>query len=749
MKTFLAHLRRMRMRMGISEKFFASIFIISLILITLLGFYYAALASGKVRATVLDGRNALIENNLNFLKENLHNHADWINLHFSRIEEDLHSLRIYTEHLFAQNHLYPTTKGIDFIKHASGCYYTPAHPGTSNLFISADTVITDKLLAEMALTDYLEPFFRSFDTHMDYITAVYFLHSQSALRNYPALDFSKLIQEGLFPADLNVSEYSFYNLTMPDANPEKKVMLTEIYRDITDRGFMVTWNAPVYLPDGTMRGMVGIDMTVGNILDSVLSIELNHQGAYAFLVTHTGQIVSPSKMLLKDLGLFQQVDQISVEQLPDSPLKSILLTLRGAEIQNTHNSEEKYILSALIPINNWTLYYVIPSSEITKPLDIAATQQINTIHREIIFRALLATLLSILIAGSAARMAAKKITSPIMELTDGLKEIAAGNFHKKIISKRTDEIGALVSYYNHMSEKIHQLIKDLKEKAEKEAELKERLSELNQGLEQKVQSRTKELHQANISLRNALNNLEQMQKSRRILFGNISHELKTPLTMLVGYIEALTDGIPGNEEEYRNCLNVIRRQSDRLTRIITDLIEFSKIEDRHSFQYQIIDTNEFFLQYFDELALFLDKRQLHFDYGIHPGLPALQCDPDRMIQVFNNLVQNAVRSTSLGGLIRIKVSSADDRILIEFTDNGCGMRESELEKIFERFYKVKEPSNKTLTDNGSGLGLPIAREIIEAHGGKIRATSVLGKGTTFFIYLPVAGEANKNTTGQI
>ena len=184
-----------------------------------------------------------------------------------------------------------------------------------------------------------------------------------------------------------------------------------------------------------------------------------------------------------------------------------------------------------------------------------------------------------------------------------------------------------------MSEKIHQLIKDLKEKAEKEAELKERLSELNQGLEQKVQSRTKELHQANISLRNALNNLEQMQKSRRILFGNISHELKTPLTMLVGYIEALTDGIPGNEEEYRNCLNVIRRQSDRLTRIITDLIEFSKIEDRHSFQYQIIDTNEFFLQYFDELALFLDKRQLHFDYGIHPGLPALQCDPDRMIQV--------------------------------------------------------------------------------------------------------------------
>ena len=208
----------------------------------------------------------------------------------------------------------------------------------------------------------------------------------------------------------------------------KESHVDEIYRDITDR-FLGDRNAPVYLPDGTMRGMVGIDMTVGNILDSVLSIELNHQGAYAFLVTHTGQIVSPSKMLLKDLGLFQQVDQISVEQLPDSPLKSILLTLRGTDSKHSQQ-RRKYILSALIPINNWTLYYVIPSSEITKPLDIAATQQINTIHREIIFRALLATLLSILIAGSAARMAAKKITSPIMELTDGLKGIAAGNFHK-------------------------------------------------------------------------------------------------------------------------------------------------------------------------------------------------------------------------------------------------------------------------------------------------------------------------------
>lgn len=204
--------------------------------------------------------------------------------------------------------------------------------------------------------------------------------------------------------------------------------------------------------------------------------------------------------------------------------------------------------------------------------------------------------------------------------------------------------------------------------------------------------------------------------------------------MLTGYIEALHDGIPKDETEFKEYLTVIYRQSGRLNRLINDLIDLSHIEARQSMNFTEINTNEFFLQYFDELSFYLEKKKLHFSYSLPPKLPPIIGDAGRIIQVLINLVQNAIRYTPKDGLISITVKVLTNKIQIEVQDDGCGIESAELSNIFQRFYRGI--SDTTTLNGTSGLGLAIAKEIVEAHGGTIWAISNPNEGATFNFTLP-------------
>ena len=730
-----------QLKKKIAYKYFFAIFIVTLVPIIFLGVYYVSEATVKISNIIIGSKEQLIENNITLQQESLINHANWINLHFSNIESNVMNLKLFAEYMFNN----PTQFNVPEItpvmrKDDHGFYYTDPEDRNSNVFVSSRTNLTEDLLTDIYLTAHMDPILKSVDTNID-ITAIYFLLDESVIRIYPAINFPAYVEQGLFPPDLILDEHSFYSMATKENNIDGNVVLTDLYQDITDRGYMVSWTAPVYLEDGTLRGGVGVDMTVKNIMESVLDIAFMHQGSYAFLITQNGQIISPPDILLQDLGIQETREEIQIGNLPTSTFREVIMATHAANEHDpaklTLNNQDKYVISTKIPISDWTLVYVIPDDEIVQPLEIAANQQIQSTGKEVAIQVVVATLLSLIIAGIIAKQLAQTIARPILHLTDGVKQVASGRLKESIHIESYDELGTLTLYFNSMANTIQGLIADLKSKAAAESRLSEQLFDLNQSLEKDVFDRTKELRKSNAELRKALDNLELLQESRSVLFSNISHELKTPLTMLTGYVEALGDDVPSNEQEFKQYLAVLRKQTERLNRLINDLIDLSQIESRQAINFVEINTDEFFLQYIDELGLFLEREGVDFVYHISPNLPKLRGDTGRLIQVFNNLIHNAIRYIDENGLIHLGVGHVDGRLVVKVRDNGCGISSEDMKYIFERFYKGR--------DNGrcagsSGLGLPIAKEIVKIHGGEIHVNSNPGNGATFFITLPTIVE---------
>lgn len=271
-------------------------------------------------------------------------------------------------------------------------------------------------------------------------------------------------------------------------------------------------------------------------------------------------------------------------------------------------------------------------------------------------------------------------------------------------------------------------------------EMSVQLKELNNSLEQKIEERTMELVQTNARLEQSYAILAREEGARRQLLTNISHDLRTPITMIQGYLEALLDRVVENPEQQRRYLQLIHTKTTGLNRLIHDLFELSKLEARQTtFTFKTMDLNQL-MQYFQE-RYELEIREAGLDYkselmelqaGNHWHL---NVDLGRIDQVFTNIIYNSFRHTPQGGLIRIHFDSDGSDLVISIHDNGVGIAEEDLPFIFDRFFKNDKSRNSM--SGGSGLGLAIAKEIVENHGGRIGAYSKYNQGTTIWFTLPL------------
>lgn len=216
-----------------------------------------------------------------------------------------------------------------------------------------------------------------------------------------------------------------------------------------------------------------------------------------------------------------------------------------------------------------------------------------------------------------------------------------------------------------------------------------------------------------------------------------SHELKTPLSVIKGYIALLQEGIYGQVSNgQRKVLTSISEQTDRLGRLVQQLLDISRFEAGGGrLDLRPID----FRAFLDELATSFEplalQNEIDFRLEADDSLPPVVVgDPDRLNEVVGNLLSNAFKFTPRGGQIRLRAERADGGIAVEVSDTGIGIPEDQLPRIFEKFYQVENPAQPKSI--GSGLGLAIAREIVEAHGGTIAAESEVGRGTTFRVSLP-------------
>lgn len=235
---------------------------------------------------------------------------------------------------------------------------------------------------------------------------------------------------------------------------------------------------------------------------------------------------------------------------------------------------------------------------------------------------------------------------------------------------------------------------------------------------------------------------ETLEQARREFVANVSHELRTPLTTMKSYLEALEDGAIEDAQLASRFIGVTRSETERMIRLVSDLLHLSRFDSKQSGIVRVwTDVHEMLEEVTDRFSFQLKQRQMSIDVVIENGVNKVWIDRDKIDQVLDNLVSNAIKFTADGGHIQIHVSSTDQMSLeISVKDNGIGIPKKDLNRIFERFYRVDKARSRNM--GGTGLGLSIAREIIRAHNGKIEIESEYNRGTKVTFTLPINGEGN-------
>lgn len=229
---------------------------------------------------------------------------------------------------------------------------------------------------------------------------------------------------------------------------------------------------------------------------------------------------------------------------------------------------------------------------------------------------------------------------------------------------------------------------------------------------------------------------EYLENMRRDFVANVSHELKTPITSIKSYSETLLDGAYEDKEITKEFLGIINSESDRMSLIIKDLLQLSRMDsDKEKWEHKVTDINELVRQSIKILNLQAKEKEQKIISDLYDKPINIDVDAGKIRQVIINLLSNAIKYTGIGGVIHLSTSLVDNLCKIVVKDDGIGIPEKDIEHIFDRFYRVDKGRSRAL--GGTGLGLSITQSIIEAHSGKIYVNSVLGQGSEFIVTLPV------------
>ncbi|KHE94046.1 MAG: response regulator [Candidatus Scalindua rubra] len=347
--------------------------------------------------------------------------------------------------------------------------------------------------------------------------------------------------------------------------------------------------------------------------------------------------------------------------------------------------------------------------------------------KNIIIRSVITLAVFVAVGVALVFLISIRLSSPIIALTKSARLLAKGDFTvaNNINIKSNDEIGILATSFIEMA-------KDLENH--------------NRILEQKVEERTQQLRDAN-------NELHELDKAKSGFLNTVSHELRTPLTSIVGFAKIIKSRfdkfvLPQIQPEdskaikkvmqMKDDINVIISEGDRLTNLINNVLDLAKIEagkiEWKKDSFSIYDVIE---QAVASTSALFEQKDIKLIVDIDADLPVCIGDKDRLVQVVINLISNAVKFTEKGS-IRLSARVENREMIVSVVDTGIGMKQADLEKVFDKFKQVGD----TLTNKpvGTGLGLSICEQIIKQHGGKIWATSEVGKGSSFSFTLPVSTE---------
>lgn len=332
-------------------------------------------------------------------------------------------------------------------------------------------------------------------------------------------------------------------------------------------------------------------------------------------------------------------------------------------------------------------YYIIDEINQDRLVFFAVSRpqlRIVTIFRDQFLRPLiLAGLVAGLVAIILSLLMSRWISAPIKRISQEAKQISEGQA-QPIPPEGPDEVRQLASAFNEMSQQV-----------------------------------------------------QESQQSQKDFVANVSHELKTPLTSIQGFARAIKDGTVQTKSELSQAADVIETEAQRMNRLVQDLLTLARMDaGTASFEMHPFDLNPLMQALIRKFTPIVDAAQLDFEIGYLEQETIIRGDPDQLMQVFDNLFDNAIKFTPPGGKIVISSQKIGPDIAIHVVDTGKGIPVDEQKRIFERFYQV-DKARTSGHSHGYGLGLAISKKILERHGGSISLTSKVGEGSHFVVKLPL------------
>ncbi|MDE4086470.1 ATP-binding protein [Planococcus maritimus] len=411
----------------------------------------------------------------------------------------------------------------------------------------------------------------------------------------------------------------------------------------------------------------------------------------------------------------------------------------------------------------------------------------------------LSAFIALLLTTFFAFFLSTRITSPLRNMREGAFELAKGNFDTKVKVSSGDEIGQLAIAFNQMGRQLKHHLEVINQEKEQLSSILTSMADVvitfnqdktillsNPPAEKLLQQwlfkdgttdanalPSEMLHMldhvltfqeeieeeleiegayyavnfsplySGESVRGAVAVLHNMTEQHRLeklredFIANVSHELRTPIAMLQGYSEALLDDVGASEEERNEMTKIIYEESQRMGRLVTDLLNLARLESGHMRLYkELVQFNNAIERMSLKFSQAAKEKGIELSFTSQlDDWAAAELDEDRIEQVMTNLIDNALRHTPQGGQVHVHVENMGDYAKVSINDTGAGITEKDLEFVFERFYKADKA--RTLGKGGTGLGLAIASNIIKAHSGEIYAESKFGEGTSFIFTLPL------------
>ncbi|MDD4924635.1 MAG: ATP-binding protein [Dehalococcoidales bacterium] len=472
-------------------------------------------------------------------------------------------------------------------------------------------------------------------------------------------------------------------------------------------------------------------------------------------------------------------------------VKEALSSGYGESVRYSTTLNEKMMYVAVLITDGQDVYGITRVALPVTQVDILVNSIINSI--------ILATILTAALIIVAILVITPVTTRPITEITRAARRIASGDFDYRITAGGNDESGQLARAFNEMRLKLKDMIEKISADRAELSTILENMTDgiimtdregnitlvntaclkimnaSGNGITTKPLIEVFRDHQLNEILRQCLNTgkqqttqfesialkkfiqafavpissdglngalillqdlteLRSLQTTRRELIGNISHEFRTPLAGIKAMAQTLQDGAIEERDTAKDFLNRIEAEVDRLTQMVSELTELSRIENgKVGLKTEIVDINKLIAEVLAQLQPQADRQNLDLKCEFKTGQLLVKADRERIRQVIINLVHNAIKFSKPGKAITTVSRKQGIFAAIEITDEGIGISKDDLIHIFERFYKA----DKSRSGQGTGMGLAIAKHLVQAHGGIISATSEEGKGTTITFTLPL------------